>query len=70
LHFHELVHVVQWRLLCAERFLALYADGLEKHGYRDSPLEVMAYDHEARFNSKESPYSVEAEVRQQLGKFS
>ncbi len=66
LHFHELVHVVQWQLLGAEHFLALYADGFEKHGYRNSPLEVMAYDHEARFNSNAPPYSVEAEVRQQL----
>ena len=66
LHFHELVHVVQWQLLDAERFLALYADGLEKHGYRNSPLEVMAYEHEARFNSQDAPYAIEADVRQQL----
>jgi len=70
LHFHELVHVIQWQLLGAERFLALYADGLEKHGYRNGPLEVMAYNHEARFNSTEPPYSVEAAVRQQLQQFS
>ena len=70
LHFHELVHVIQWQLLGAEKFLALYADGLEKHGYRNSPLEVMAYDHEARFNSNAPPYSVEAAVRQQLQQFS
>lgn len=66
LHFHELVHVIQWQLLGAERFLALYADGLEKHGYRNSTLEVMAYDHEARFNSNAPPYSVEGAVRQEL----
>ncbi len=30
LHFHELIHVVQWRLLGPERFLAAYADGLER----------------------------------------
>lgn len=66
LHFHELVHVIQWKLLGAERFLALYADGLEKRGYRNSPLEVMAYDHEARFNSREPPYSVETAVRKQV----
>lgn len=69
LHFHELVHVIQWQLLGAERFLALYADGLEKHGYRNSPLEVMAYTHEARFNSNEPPYSVETAVQQQLKSF-
>jgi hypothetical protein len=66
LHFHELVHVVQWQVLGPERFLALYADGLEKQGYCNSPLEVMAYDHEARFNSNAKPYDVEVAVRQQL----
>ena len=30
LHFHELIHVVQWRLLGPERFLKQYADGLER----------------------------------------
>ncbi|HOC01659.1 MAG TPA: hypothetical protein PKM43_23300, partial [Verrucomicrobiota bacterium] len=30
LHFHELVHAAQWRILGLERFLALYAEGLEK----------------------------------------
>ena len=66
LHFHELVHVIQWQVLGAEKFLALYADGLEKHGYRNSPLEVMAYDHESRFKQNAEPCSVEAEVRQQI----
>jgi hypothetical protein len=43
LHFHELVHVLQWRLLGPGKFLALYADGLERFGYRKSPLERMAF---------------------------
>jgi hypothetical protein len=51
LHFHELIHVVQWRLLGPERFLAAYAAGLEAFGYRDSPLERMAYDAQAAFAS-------------------
>jgi hypothetical protein len=42
LYFHELIHVVQWSLLGPERFLAAYADGLEKYGYRNTPLEIMA----------------------------
>ncbi len=69
LHFHELVHVIQWQVLGADRFLAVYADGLEKQGYRNSPLEVMAYEHEARFNSNAEPYDVETAVRQQLKAF-
>lgn len=63
LHFHELVHVVQWRLLGPERFLALYADGLERFGYRNSPMEVMAYDLQNRFEREPEPFSVEATCR-------
>ena len=59
-HFHELVHVVQWRLLGAEKFLALYADGLERLGYRKSPLEVMAFEFQDRFEHGARPFSVEA----------
>jgi len=43
LHFHELIHVIQWRLLGPDRFLAAYADGLERFGYENSHLEKMAY---------------------------
>ena len=49
IHFHELIHILQWRVLGPEQFLRSYADGLERLGYRDSPLEVMAYDAEAAF---------------------
>lgn len=65
LHFHELIHVVQWRLLGPERFLAAYADGLEKFGYRDSPLEVMAYDAQERFDRAEV-FDAERWVTRQL----
>jgi hypothetical protein len=66
LHFHELVPVVQWRLLGPERFLWLYADGLERCGYRNSPLEVMAYDLQSRFDAGCQPFDVEAEVGRRL----
>jgi hypothetical protein len=49
LHFHEMIHVVQWRLLGARQFAAMYADGLEAFGYRNSPLEKMAYDAQGSF---------------------
>jgi hypothetical protein len=51
IHFHELIHVIQWRILGPENFLRLYADGLERFGYRDSPLEIMAYNAEAAFTA-------------------
>jgi hypothetical protein len=66
LHFHELIHIVQWKLLGPERFLAAYAAGLETHGYRDSPLEVMAYDAQGRFESDPVPFDAERLVAQSL----
>ena len=60
LHFHELVHVIQWWLLGPEKFLAFYADGLERFGYRNSPLEIMAYNLQDRFERESQPFSVEA----------
>ena len=67
LHFHELVHVVQWRLLGPEKFLRLYADGLERIGYRKSPLEEMAYSLQHRFDHEAQPFSVEATCQKLLG---
>ncbi len=66
LHFHELVHVIQWRLLGPERFLAWYADGLERFGYRDSPLEEMAYRLEDEFQRESAVSSVEQVVEREL----
>ncbi len=51
LHVHELVHVVQWATLGVDQFLLTYAVGILEHGYRESPLEVIAYDSAARFDS-------------------
>jgi hypothetical protein len=36
-YFHELIHIIQWRLLGPDRFLLAYANGLECFGYRQSP---------------------------------
>ncbi len=43
LHFHELIHVVQWERLGADNFLLAYGVGLIQFGYEQSPLEEMAY---------------------------
>jgi hypothetical protein len=43
LHFHEMVHVVQWARLGADAFLMAYGVGLIQFGYEQSPLEQMAY---------------------------
>jgi len=62
--FHELVHVVQYRVLGLKRFSELYVKGfLLRGGYARIPLEQQAYALGARFD--ESPgieFSVEEEV--------
>jgi hypothetical protein len=67
MHFHELVHVIQWRLLGPDRFLLSYANGLECFGYRDSPLEAMAYDAETAFANSTAIFNVEKMVAEKLG---
>ena len=51
LHFHELVHIVQWERLGVDNFLLAYGVGLIQFGYQDSPLEKMAYSLQARFDT-------------------
>ena len=69
-HFHELVHVVQWQLLGDECFFNLYAKGLLTAGYRSSPLEVIAYDLQERFDSRTSDFDVVPEVHRALSELS
>jgi hypothetical protein len=70
LHFHELIHIVQWRLLGPERFLKLYADGLERYGYRESPLEKMAYAAQAEFSGSKQAFDAQTLVLRELRKLS
>ena len=65
LHFHELVHIIQWQHLGPDRFLAAYAAGyIMAGGYRQNPLEVMAYDLQAHFDSNGQGMNVEPLIRQ------
>ena len=66
IHFHELIHVIQWRVLGPENFLRSYADGLERFGYRENPLEVMAYDAEKRFVTSTAGFDAEQFVVENL----
>jgi hypothetical protein len=50
IHFHEVVHAVQWRALGVDQFMLTYAMGLLQHGYAHSPLEAMAYDLQSQFD--------------------
>ncbi len=60
--FHEMVHVVQYRLLGMTRFSRLYVrDFFGAGGYHAIPLERCAFDLEQRFKAEE-PFDVEAEI--------
>ncbi len=61
-HFHELVHVIQWLYLGFDRFMDLYMTGMLRYGYRNCPVEAIAYHHQARFEAGAEPYDVAAEV--------
>ena len=61
-----MVHVVQWHVLGAERFLALYANGLEAAGYRNSPLEKMAYDAQELFDHSAAIFDAERLVAEKF----
>ena len=67
LHFHELIHVIQWQYLGWDQFIQAYAQGLLEFGYFDSPLERMARGHQQRFESGSSPYDVQGDVCRELG---
>ncbi len=67
LHFHELVHVVQWHHLGPERFLLAYALGhLLSGGYYTNPLEEMAYGLQARFDHRDPPFDAVSVIRSDL----
>ena len=62
--FHELVHVVQYRVLGWKEFARLYVRGfLERGGYEGIPLERQAYQLGTRFDRwPKGLFSVEEEV--------
>jgi len=61
--FHELVHVVQYRLLGVDEFARLYVRGYLHGGYIGTPLEICAYELDGRFIMGSVGFDVEAEVR-------
>ena len=58
LHFHELIHVVQWERLGSDNFLLAYGVGLIKFGYEKSPLEKMAYRLQKNFDTGTVPEGI------------
>ena len=66
LHFHELVHVLQWRYLQREGFIKRYMSEILRHGYQDAPLEIMAYQLDGHYRQGNPPLDVQAYVQQNL----
>ncbi len=61
--FHELVHVVQFRLLGTSEFSRLYVRGfLESRSYYGIPLERCAFDLEQDFDNGRPAFDVQSEV--------
>ena len=63
--FHELVHVVQYEKLGLAKFAAKYVKGFLSGGsYEAIPLEMNAYELDARFATEQTKaFSVAAEVK-------
>lgn len=66
LHFHELVHVLQWRVLAPQGFIERYIREIQDFGYDNAPLEKMAYDLDGHYQSKGRHLSVEQFVRENV----
>ena len=66
LHFHELVHVLQWRELAPQGFIERYIREIQDFGYNNAPLEKMAYALDRHYQSKGRHLSVEQFVREKL----
>lgn len=67
--FHELIHVVQYRLLGPDEFVERYVLGWAEGGqdYYRIPLEQDAYALQERYDgSRDRPFAVEPEVRRLL----
>lgn len=67
LHFHELVHVAQWRFLGATAFIDRYIKEYMRCGYDNMPLEEMAYSLQRYYCANKSrPTDVLRHVRERL----
>ena len=63
--FHELVHVVQYRILKTEEMVRQYLMGWADNNfdYYQIPIEVQAYCLQREFDGKVPPFSVEDRIR-------
>lgn len=66
LHFHELVHVVQWNLLGAQGFINHYIHEIQNYGYNDAPLEQIAYGLDGYYLQGGKPLDVQSYVQRKI----
>ena len=66
LHFHELVHVIQYDELTQQGFIKRYIQEIKDFGYDNAPLEKMAYELEDRYKKNGAHLNVEQFVRNNL----
>lgn len=66
LHFHELVHTIQWHHLGVDRFILAYALGHLAGGYQNNPFEEIAHTLEGIFTKEPRLFRVEPIVSQHL----
>lgn len=66
IHFHELVHAVQWNQLTPANFIARYIREIITYGYEYSPLEEMAYALQNDYQQNTNKFDVESFVRKNL----
>ena len=65
--FHELVHVVQYRVLGVREFARQYISGfLDTRSYSEIPLERIAFELQSRFETDAQQFDVELQVRRSL----
>lgn len=63
IYFHELVHVIQWASMGIDNFLLAYGVGLIQCGYKQSPLEQMAYTLQDKFKEGNLPQDLESFIK-------
>jgi hypothetical protein len=66
LHFHELVHVIQWWELGPQGFIERYIREIRDFGYYEAPLEKMAYALDEHYQTQRRHLNVEQFVRENL----
>ena len=66
IHFHELIHVIQWKYYGFDKFLLAYAEELLSYQYPEGPFESIASDYEKAFKENRIIGNVEDEVLSKL----